>query len=74
MVTSAAGLPGPTAPLADSRVISSLSEISRIADSSLVLASESSLELRSSPVSVCAWRARESLSYSFSLRYSLIFF
>jgi len=61
--------------LADySRLISSFSEMSRMASSNLVLASDSSLELRSRPVSICACLARECLISSFSLRYNLIFF
>lgn len=45
----------------DSRLISNLSEISLIAASSLVLASDNSLELSSNAVSICACLANACL-------------
>jgi hypothetical protein len=57
-----------SAELLDSRLIYSLREMSLMAAYSLVLASDSSFELRSSDVSICACLASACLISSFSLR------
>jgi hypothetical protein len=65
MVTNDTGLAvlAAGAAIFDSKLISNLSDISLIADYNLVLASDSSLELSSSEVSICACLANEYLIY-----------